>query len=178
VIHRRGFLRGALALLAWPLAARAEKIETDSGKSAALTPETLLALTSSPYVYVSPLGADGRESTCHGEVWYGWIDGAVVVTTGTATWKARSLAKGRDRARIWVGDYGRWKSLTGTREDFRAGPSFVARASRSEDPDLLDRLLAIFEAKYPDEIGRWRDRMRRGHASGERVLIRYEPRAA
>ena len=77
-----------------------------------------------------------------------------------------------------MGDHGRWKSLTGTREDFRAAPSFVARASRAEDPDLLERLLAIFEAKYPDEIGRWRDRMRRGHASGERVLIRYEPRAA
>ncbi len=178
MIHRRGFLRSSLALLAWPLAARAEKIEAGSGQSATLPPETLRALESSPYVYVSPLRAGGRESTCHGEVWYGWIDGAVVLITAATTWKARSIDKGHDSARIWVGDFGRWKSLTGTREDFRAGPSFVARARRVDDPALLDRLLAIFDTKYPDEIGRWRDRMRRGYASGDRVLIRYESRGA
>ncbi|UCE86559.1 MAG: hypothetical protein JSU66_02140 [Deltaproteobacteria bacterium] len=177
MIHRRAFLSGSLAVFTWPLAARVARAQAgaEPAGTGALPPATLRALEASPYVYVSPLLAGGRESTCHGEVWYGWIDGAVVLTTGTTTWKARSIARGHDEARIWVGDYGRWKTLTGRSEDFRAGPSFVARARIVEDSALLDRLLRIFDKKYPDEIGRWRDRMRRGHASGERVLIRYRP---
>ena len=175
-LDRRTFLRASLALLAWPAAARAgvSALRADP----ALPSDTVRALEKSPYVYVSPLKGDGTESTCHGEVWYAWLDGAVVVTTATTTWKARSLAGGLDRAKLWVGDYGRWKGLTGRNEKFRAGPTFVARARTVSDPALLDRLLAVFDQKYPDEIGRWRDRMRRGHESGERVLILYEPRSA
>ena len=174
---RRAFLRGALGLLAWPLAARAPRVAAEPIR-ATLPPETLRALETSRTVYVSPLLADGRESSCHGEVWYDFIDGAVVLTTSRTSWKARSLAKGYDTARIWVGDHGRWKRIGGKREAFRDAPSFDARASRSTDPALVDRLLASFEVKYPEEIGRWRDRMRRGHASGERVLIRYQPASA
>ena len=91
------------------------------------------------------------------------------------SWKARSVAKGLDRARIWVGDHGGWTRVLGHNEAFRAGPSFDARAALVRDEALLDRLLSIFEAKYPDEIGKWRDRMRKGYADGTRVLIRYTP---
>jgi len=126
-------------------------------------------------VYVSPLRADGRESACHGEVWFGWLDGAVVVITGSERWKARALARGLDRARIWVGDHGTWKGLIGANEEFRKAPAFEARAAIAKDAQLLDRLLATFERKYPEEIGRWRDKMRKGFADGSRVLIRYTP---
>lgn len=134
------------------------------------------ALEKSEFVYVSPLRSDGSESTCHGEVWYGWLDGAVVINTAPGTWKARALAKGLDRARIWVGDYGRWKRMLGTSDDFRKGPSFYARAERSRDEALLERLLALYDEKYPEEIGRWRDRMRQGFHDGSRLLVRYVPR--
>ena len=161
-LDRRGFLCGSLALLVAPAAlARAAELEQ--------------ALETSGLVYVSPLRADGHESTCHGEVWFGWIDGAVVINTSKETWKARALERGLDRARIWVGDHGRWKRLLGSNQAFLQAPSFEARAERRKDDALLDRLLAIYEKKYPDEIGKWRDRMRNGHADGSRILIRYTP---
>ena len=170
MIDRRTFLAAALALLAWPFRGAARAADP-----AEIRGDLRRALTESPYVYVSPLRSDGRESTCHGEVWFGWIDGAVIVITGSTRWKARSLTVGLDRARIWVGDHGRWKRVVGRDEGFRQAPSFEVRASAVRDEALLDRLLAIFEEKYPDEIEKWRDRMRRGYADGSRVLIRYVP---
>ena len=161
-LDRRGFLCGSLALLVAPAAlARAAELEQ--------------ALETSGLVYVSPLRADGSESTCHGEVWFGWIDGAVVINTSKETWKARALERGLDRARIWVGDHGRWKQLVGRSQAFRQAPSFEARAERVKDDALLDRLLSIYDRKYPGEIAKWRDRMRNGHADGSRILIRYTP---
>ena len=165
-LDRRSFL---LAALAGALAPRA------LARAAAVDAPLAAALEKSPYAYVSPLRSDGRESSCHGEVWYGWLDGSVVVITGSERWKARALAKGLDRARIWVGDHGTWKGMLGANEEFRRAPAFDARAALSKDAKLLDRLLATFERKYPDEIGEWRDKMRKGFADGSRVLIRYTP---
>jgi hypothetical protein len=108
-------------------------------------------------------------------VWFGWIDDAVVVITGATGWKSRSVKSGLDRARIWVGDYGRWKRMLGTNEDFRKAPSFDARAELVGEVRVLDDLLERYEKKYPEEIGDWRDRMRSGFADGSRVLVRYRP---
>jgi hypothetical protein len=148
----------------------------EGASAAALPPATVAALETSRFVYVSPLRADGSESTCHGEVWFAWLDGAVVVISAATTWKARALAAGLGRARLWVGDRGRWRGLFGHNEEFRQAPSFDARATLVRgDTALLDRLLSRYDAKYPDEIGNWRDRMRQGYADGSRVLIRYAP---
>jgi hypothetical protein len=126
-------------------------------------------------VYISPLRSDGSESSCHGEVWFGWIDGAVVVNTGPDRWKSRAIARGLDGARIWVGDHGRWKKMIGENEAFRAAPSFDARAEIAKSPGLIDRLLTQYDVKYPAEIGEWREKMKTGVADGSRVLIRYTP---
>jgi len=48
------------------------------------------------------LHSDGRESTCHGEVWFFVDEGSVVIATGKDRWKTRALRSGRDRARIWA----------------------------------------------------------------------------
>jgi hypothetical protein len=143
-----------------------------------VSPELATALEKSPFVYVSPLKKNGEESRCHGEVWYAWIDGAVVLTSASDTWKARAAAKGLDRARLWVGDYGRAKQLGIPNEGFRKGPHFDARVSVVKDAALVDRMLAVYDAKYPNEIGKWRDRMRTGNADGSRVLLRYAPEPA
>jgi hypothetical protein len=126
---------------------------------------------------VSPLRSNGEESRCHGEVWFGWFDGAVVVITAARSWKARSLRRGLTRACIWVGDHGRVKKMVGSNDAFRAGPSFLARAELARDSTLIDRLLASYEKKYPAEIKNWRGPMRVGHQDGSRVLIRYVPEA-
>jgi hypothetical protein len=162
LIDRRTFLRASLALAVAPaVVARAAELE---GK-----------LEKSGFVYISPLRSDGSESSCHGEVWYAWLDDSVVIITGSQRWKARALAKGLGRARIWVGDHGTWKKLLGSSQEFRKAPHFDADGKVVKDRTLLDRLLARFEEKYPDEIGEWRDRMRSGFADGSRVLIRYTP---
>ena len=175
MIDRRTFLTATGAtLLAWPAGLRGVARAAHHEK-AGLPAETLTALAASPYVYVSPLRSDGEESRCHGEVWYGWLDGAVVLNTAPKTWKARALELGLERARIWVGDHGRWKKALGRNEAFRAAPHFDARAERSRDAELSDRLLALYDTKYPEEIGDWRDKMRRGVLDGSRLLIRYLP---
>jgi hypothetical protein len=166
LIARREFL---LAALAGALAPRA------LARAAAAEPALETALERSGFVYVSPLRADGSESRCHGEVWFAWLDGAVVLITASDGWKARALQRGLDRARIWVGDHGTWKQLVGRSEEFRKAPSFDARAALAKDPALLERLIASYERKYPAEIGRWRDRFRAGFADGSRVLVRYAP---
>ncbi len=172
MIRRRTLLAAlvglALAPVAWLRAGATAGL-------ASLAPALEKTLATSPFVYVSPLLANGAESTCHGEVWFGWIDGSVVLTTAATSWKARSLARGLTRARIWAGDYGRWKQLIGRNEAFRSGPSFVARAARVQGESAIDDLLALYEKKYPAEIGKWRESMRAGQRDGSRVLIRYEP---
>jgi hypothetical protein len=100
-----------------------------------------------------------------------------VLITGRDRWKARSLAKGLDRARIWVGDAGRVKGLLGENAAFRDHPHFDAVAALYSDQALLERLLASYAQKYPGEIGEWAPRMRNGFADGSRVLIRYRPLA-
>ena len=173
LIDRRTFLGACGAALTWPLL-RPAWASARTG-SEGLSAELVKALEESEYAYISPLRSDGRESTCHGEVWYAWLDGAVVVNTAAKTWKSRSLKRGLDRARIWVGDHGTWKRALGRNEDFRKAPSFDAKAAFSRNAALLDRTLAVFDEKYPDEIGEWRDRMRDGFFDGSRLLIRYTP---
>jgi len=174
LIDRRTLLEALVGIVFAPAAlARAQAPAARTPVDPALE----RALASSPYVYVSPLRSDGAESTCHGEVWFGWIDGSVVVITAATSWKTRSLARGLTRVRLWVGDHGRWKQLMGRNEAFRSGPSCVARAALIRDDTFVDNLLAVYEKKYPTEIGGWRGPMRAGARDGRRVLIRYVPEA-
>lgn len=135
-------------------------------------------LQQSPFVYISPLLGSGQESSCHAELWFAWIDGAVVAIVSRDGWKARAIRSGRPRARIWVGDHGIWRGFLWNNEAFRDAPNFETEGEIVEDAALLTRLLARYETKYPDEIADWRDRMREGHADGSRVLLRYTPQAA
>jgi hypothetical protein len=162
--RRELLVLGAGAALAWPLSARA-----------ALPADVTGLLERSGFVYVSPLTSAGGESRCHGEVWFGWLDGRVVLITASTSWKARALERGLARTRIWVGDHGRVGRILGSNDAFRQAPSFEATAARSRDAAQLDRLMAAYRKKYPNEIGSWEPRMRSGFASGERVLITYAP---
>ncbi|MEB2344704.1 MAG: hypothetical protein OZ948_08190 [Deltaproteobacteria bacterium] len=171
-LDRRGFLAAAAGAAAW--LARPGRAPAEGAPPAALP-----LLETSRFVYVSPLLASGEESACHGEVWFGWLDGAVLVNTRRGTWKVRALRDRQlDRARIWVGDHGAWKTgLTGSgrNEAFRAAPCFDAKARFETDRAVLDRLLALYETKYGSEFERWSEDMRTGFYAGERMLIHYQP---
>ena len=161
-LDRRIFIGGSLCLLAAP-AAWARGVDRDA------------ALTKSKLVYISPLKANGNESACHAEVWFGWLDGSVVINTSPERWKARAVKQGLERARIWVGDFGPWKRMLGKNERFRKGPRFDAKAEIVKDDALIDGLPKEYDEKYPEEIASWRDKMRKGYFDGSRVLIRYTP---
>jgi len=164
-LPRRSFLHGGLGLaLAWSFP---EAIQ------AGPTPAVEKLLANSEFVYVSPLRSSGQESQCHGEVWYGWFDGDVVLITARSTWKGRAFLRGLDRAKIWVGDHGIWKRWWGTNEDFRKAPSFTAKATSVRDDALMERLMKLYATKYPAEFDDWEANMRAGYASGERLLLRY-----
>ncbi len=126
----------------------------------------------SPLAYISPLTKDGGESRCHGEVWFFVDGGDVVIATATKTWKARAIASGRDRARIWVGDFGPYVKAP---EKVATAPNLVAHASIDSDRAVFDRLLAAFAVKYPNEWDKWKPRFESGHADGSRVVVRYKP---
>ena len=139
-------------------------------------------LESSPFVYISPIKSDGKESTCHAEVWYAWIDDSVIITVAADRWKAKALGRGLDKARIWVGPHGRWKARFGStfgsnNEAFRKAPNFFADAEQVKDKAMIDQLLEVYGQKYPKEIDQWRDAMRSGNADGSRIMIRYRPTA-
>ena len=172
MIERRTLLEAMLGLLLAPLALARPR---SASASAALDPTLEKALRDSPFAYISPLLSNGEESRCHSEVWYGWLDGAVVIITATKAWKTRAMIRGLTRTRIWVGDYGRVKKVIGSNEAFRSGPSFVARAELVKTPAMIGRLLAVYDKKYPDEIKSWRGPMQAGLADGSRLMIRYVP---
>ena len=176
-IDRRLFLAAAGSALLWPALGFADEAAPPSEPAPAkpLDPKLRKALDQSEFVYVSPLKSDGSESQCHGEVWFAPFGGAAVLITSNQSWKVRALVAGLDKARVWVGSYGRWKRMVGFNESFRQAPSFEARASFVRDDQLLEDLLAVYDTKYPDEIGHWRKRMSDEYRAGERVLIRYEP---
>jgi hypothetical protein len=159
--------------LAWALPGRPRPVMAKEPEATALP---IALLEESPFVYISPLLENGEESSCHAEVWFAWIDDSVIVTVAKDRWKAKALARGLNGAHVWVGDHGRWKTMLGGRnEDFRGAPNFIATAEKVDDPKMIDRLLTAYEKKYPDEIGKWADRMRSGNADGSRLLIRYRP---
>jgi hypothetical protein len=178
-VTRRSLLGQTLtlgALVAWPALGRAWQSPDD--KHERPTNPDLPAhkhLTESEFVYVSPLLSNAQESTCHGEVWYAWLDESVVLITAKTTWKARALARSLDSARVWVGSHGRWKGWFRNNEAFRKAPNFEALAKVDNDASLLDRLMNVYETKYPTEFSDWEDRQRSGFKSGERIIIRYSP---
>src|SRR5262245_16279069 len=118
---RRAVLRGAA--LAVGVAALAPRRLFAADPAFALPKATVDALTRSKLVYVSPLLASGKESRCHGEVWYFWDKDAVVIATATKGWKTRAVKGGKDRAKLWVGDFGEFSDAG---EKLATAPSFTA----------------------------------------------------
>ena len=128
------------------------------------------ALAESALVYLTPLHADGRESSCQSEIWFAALEGDVYVVTEASTWRARAIGKGLEGARIWVGDLGNWRRTGGR---YRNLPSYTAQASRVDDAERHAVVLESFAGKYVREWRPWGSRFRKGLADGSRVMLRY-----
>jgi hypothetical protein len=169
-LTRRAFLSGS-ALAFGALALLPRRLRAADAQFALAAP-ALDALAKGHLVYVSPLKADGRESRCHGEVWYFWDRDAVVIATATRGWKLRALKGGKDKARIWVGDFGPY---SGAAEKLRAAPTFLASAAVDAEPASFERLLASYATRYPEEWAKWKPRFESSYKDGSRTVIRYTP---
>jgi hypothetical protein len=168
-LSRRTFLRAGSAAAA-ALLLPGGRLAAD--EAFALPDATRAALGKSPLIYLSPLKSDGTESSCHGEVWFAQDGSDLLVVTASDRWKALAVRRGLDRARVWVGDFGRWKWSLGR---YKTGPTFLVKGRFDADSSVAERALGAFGAKYPDEWDKWEPRFREGLADGSRVLIRYRP---
>jgi hypothetical protein len=133
--------------------------------------ETAAALDQSPLIYLTPLRADGRESTCHSEVWFVHLNGEVFVCTQADAWRAEAIRRGLTRATIWVGEFGVWKRAG---DRFRAAPTFALTGKLATEPAVQADALRAFGQKYAAEWDKWGPRFRAGLSDGSRVLLRYQ----
>lgn len=171
-LSRRRWLR-RFALGVGTIAVLPQRVFSQQGSSQAA--QTLRLFERAEFAYISPKQSNGKESRCHGEVWFAWIDSRIVIVTARDSWKYRALAAGLDKAYLWVGNHGRWKGWFGRRNTaFKIATKHICRASESRDPKLLDRMLEQFAVKYPDEFDDWEQEQRDGFHEGRRTLIVYE----
>jgi hypothetical protein len=127
---------------------------------AALSPEIVRGLESSPYVYISSTRKDGALGA-PAEIWFLWHDGAVYVGTRPTSWRVKRIQAGRTQAKIAVGSVG--------------GPSFMATGSLVADPKIDAKILETFARKYPDRWATHADSFREGFKDRSRVVVKYAP---
>jgi hypothetical protein len=158
MIQRRSFLKTAAT--ATVLAALPVRLFADAAKG----------MAESPLIYITPLKADGSESSCQAEVWFQLHDGALYVVTSNKAWRAVAIGKGMKKARIWVGDVGPWEQSDGK---YRTLPVIAAEGAIVGDKAVHDAVLGRMGGKYSAEWGTWGPRFRNGLADGSRVMLRY-----
>ena len=133
------------------------------------------AMAESDLIYLTPLKRDGSESRCQAEVWFAHLDGDLYVVTSSDAWRARAVAQGLTRTRVWVGDVGVWTDSEGR---YRSLPRIEGQASAVADPEVQNAVLEVMGDKYRMSWLVWGPRFRNGLADGSRVMLRYRPMAA
>jgi hypothetical protein len=172
VVSRRALLRGAAML--WGVVLLPASLARSRGAQFRVSKAAQAAIKTSELIYITPIKSDGKESSCHAEVWF-YADGAdLLVVTKPELWRSQAIERGLDRARIWVGDHGVWKR---SNDAFRNAPSFLAQAEHSSsDAEAVGRTLKAMSAKYADDgWSTYGPRFEQGLADGSRVLLRYRP---
>ena len=161
--NRRHALKGsaALAFSTWSSTRFAIAHESDA----------LTALKTSPLIYLSPIVSNGQQSRCHAEVWFMYLKGEIFVVTWSEKWKAEAMRRGFRRAKIWVGDFGPWKSAN---VRYLSAPSLNIEGQFETDSSVQEPLLLEFAHKYKNEWRFWDQKVRDGLANGDWVMLRYK----
>jgi len=180
-VSRRSFLEGAAVLsgaLLFPaaLVQSSEAVKSTEGERGgyALSQGARKTTVKSDLIYISPIRADGSESSCHAEVWFAAEGDDLLVVTWDTRWRSQAIHQGLDRARIWVGDFGVWKKSHGA---FKQAPNFLAKGEHiSSDQRAVKRTLEAMGSKYATTGWKtYGPRFAKGLASGHHVLLRYRP---
>ena len=129
-------------------------------------------LDTSHLIYLTPYRSDGSESACHGEVWFVHHEQEIYVVTKADAWRANAIRQKLDKAKIWIGEFGMWKS---SNDAYRAAPSLDINGAIEADTRVHARILDAFGKKYAKEWGVWGPRFRDGLDEGSRVMLRYQP---
>lgn len=159
--NRRQFLKRSSAIVA-----------------ASLLPQSLLAasparaaLDKSNLIYLTPVLSNGKESRCHGEVWFVHHNNEVYVVTQAKAWRAEAIRQGLTQAKIWIGEFGVW---TRSDDKFRSAPYLEISGALESDAAVHANLLTQFGTKYASEWSSWGPRFKKGLADGSRVMLRYQ----
>lgn len=161
-MNRRQVLRSTLA---FAVSASVIPHVVIAGESPAVT-----ALDKSQLIYLSPVVSGGRESACKGEVWFIHHENQIYVVTQADAWRAEAVRKGFTRAKIWIGEFGMWKSAG---DRYRSAPYLEIEGQIESDREKHLQLLPVFGKKYAAEWGSWGPRFRDGLSDGSRVMLRY-----
>jgi hypothetical protein len=161
-INRRQALAGTTALLLSGIGSTRISMAAESPAVAFLDKSAL--------IYLTPLLADGRESTCHSEIWFVHHKQEIFVVTKADAWRAEALRRGYRRASIWIGEFGNWKKAN---DKYRSAPHLNIEGSLETQTDVQADVLGSYASKYADEWGSWGPRFQKGLADGSRVMLRY-----
>ena len=132
---------------------------------------SVAALDKSDLIYLSPIVSDGKDSACHGEVWFVHHDREIFVVTQSNAWRAEATRRGFNRARIWIGEFGAWKSA---KKRYLSAPYLEIQGQLESNNEVHAEVLSVFGQKYAAEWGTWGPRFSNGLADGSRVLLRYK----
>ncbi|MFT4583565.1 MAG: hypothetical protein ACI915_003191 [Gammaproteobacteria bacterium] len=162
-VNRRKVLKSAAAVLstAW-LAPQSVLADVSPSVS---------ALDKSKLIYLTPIVSGGKESACHGEVWFVHHDQEIFVVTQADAWRAEATRQGFNKAKIWIGEFGAWKK---SKNHYLSAPYLRIEGKLEKDPTVHASLLEVFGAKYSDEWSSWGPRFSNGLADGSRVMLRYK----
>lgn len=130
------------------------------------------ALDKSALIYLTPILSNGKESSCHGEVWFVHHEKEIFVVTQHDAWRAQAVRQGLNTAAIWIGEFGVWKSA---KDQYRSAPYLRISGRLEDNAETHAQILEKFGQKYADEWGSWGPRFRKGLADGSRVMLRYQP---
>jgi hypothetical protein len=169
-LSRRHFLAGTIAVSSALLLPTRAAFPAEAKST--LPDDAKQAMAKSALIYLTPMLSNGKESTCHAEVWFAHLGNDVYVVTSSSAWRAQAIEKGLDRARIWVGDYGPWRGNS----KFKSAPNYMAKAGVVAKGDsAIESVLSLMGEKYASEWGKWEPRFRSALGDGSRVMLRYRP---
>ncbi|MDA0821682.1 MAG: hypothetical protein O3C28_04575 [Proteobacteria bacterium] len=129
------------------------------------------ALDKSELIYLTPIVSGGKESACHGEVWFVHHNQEIFVVTKDDAWRAEATRKGFNKAKIWIGEFGPWKKAN---NHYLSAPYLQIEGQLETDPAVHASVLEVYGAKYSDEWSSWGPRFKDGLADGSRVMLRYK----
>ncbi|MFT4561498.1 MAG: hypothetical protein ACI9BW_001239 [Gammaproteobacteria bacterium] len=132
---------------------------------------SISALDKSKLIYLTPIVSAGKESACHGEVWFVHHNQEIFVVTQADAWRAEATRKGFNKASIWIGEFGAWKNA---KKQYLSAPFLRIEGQLEKDAAVHASVLEVFGAKYSNEWSSWGPRFKNGLADGSRVLLRYK----